>query len=43
VAWDYPDLALVAEANTLRVYAVDTAGNYSKTNSVKFVYSPPAH
>jgi uncharacterized repeat protein (TIGR03803 family) len=43
VAWDYPDLALVAEANTLHVYAVDTAGNYSKTNSVKFVYSPPAH
>jgi hypothetical protein len=37
-AWTYPNLPLMADSNVLSAYAVDTAGTYSKTNSVKFTY-----
>jgi hypothetical protein len=33
---------LVAGANTVRAYAVDSSGNYSRTNSVSFTYAVTA-
>lgn len=36
--WYYPNLVLTPGTNTLLAYALDAAGNHSKTNSVKFVY-----
>jgi uncharacterized repeat protein (TIGR03803 family) len=36
--WTYPNLPLMADSNILNVYAIDTSGNYSKTNTVKFTY-----
>ncbi|HUD45727.1 MAG TPA: choice-of-anchor tandem repeat GloVer-containing protein [Candidatus Baltobacteraceae bacterium] len=38
VNWNYPGLPLAADANVFSAYAVDTFGNYSKTNTVKFEY-----
>ena len=39
-AW-VAELPLAVPADTVRAYAVDANGNYSKTNSVKFTYKAP--
>ncbi len=36
--WTIPNLPLPADADVLSAYAVDTFGNRSKTNTVKFTY-----
>ncbi len=36
--WTAPGLALTPGTNVIRAYAVDTTGNVSLTNTVKFVY-----
>lgn len=36
--WSTPDLPLTPGPNLLRVFAVDTSGNHSLTNSVTFTY-----
>jgi uncharacterized repeat protein (TIGR03803 family) len=36
--WHYHNLPLAADANTLKVFAVDTSTNYSKTNTINFTW-----
>lgn len=36
--WSTPDLSLDTGTNTVSVYAVDTSGNFSTTNSVSLIY-----
>jgi uncharacterized repeat protein (TIGR02543 family) len=36
--WSAPNLTLVPGANSISAYAVDSAGNFSKTNTVKFTH-----
>ncbi len=36
--WDFSSLPLAADSNVFSAYAVDTFGNHSKTNTVKFEY-----
>jgi hypothetical protein len=38
IIWSTPDVALNAGTNTVSVYAVDTSGNFSATNSVSLIY-----
>jgi hypothetical protein len=41
-SWTADGLAVITGTNTLQAYAVDEAGNFSKTNEVKFIGMPPA-